>query len=31
MSDLISYLGLEKSTITGLVARAEKRGLSRGV
>lgn len=27
MSDLIDYLGLEKSTITGLVARAEKRGL----
>lgn len=27
MSDLAEYLGLDKSTITGLVARAEKRGL----
>ncbi len=29
MSDLVDYLGLEKSTLTGLVARAEKRGLLR--
>ncbi len=27
MSELAVYLGLEKSTLTGLVARAEKRGL----
>jgi DNA-binding MarR family transcriptional regulator len=27
MSELASYLGLDKSTITGLVDRAEKRGL----
>lgn len=27
MGDLASYLGLEKSTLTGLVSRAEKRGL----
>jgi DNA-binding MarR family transcriptional regulator len=27
MSDLADYLGLDKSTITGLVDRAEKRGL----
>jgi len=29
MSDLASYLGLDKSTISGLVDRAEKRGLLR--
>jgi DNA-binding MarR family transcriptional regulator len=29
MSELASYLGLDKSTITGLVDRAEKRGLLR--
>ena len=27
MSDLATYLGLDKSTMTGLVTRAEKRGL----
>ena len=27
ISDLVDYLGLEKSTLTGLVSRAEKRGL----
>ncbi|WP_202965860.1 MarR family winged helix-turn-helix transcriptional regulator [Agreia bicolorata] len=27
MTDLVAYLGLEKSTLTGLVARAEARGL----
>ncbi|MCU1405450.1 MAG: transcriptional regulator, MarR family [Glaciihabitans sp.] len=27
MSDLVGYLGLEKSTLTGLIARAEARGL----
>lgn len=27
MSELVEYLGLEKSTLTGLVARAEQRGL----
>lgn len=27
IGDLASYLGLEKSTLTGLVSRAEKRGL----
>jgi len=27
MSDLVAHLGLEKSSLTGLVARAEKRGL----
>ena len=29
MSDLASYLGLDRSTISGLVDRAEKRGLLR--
>src|ERR1700685_795116 len=29
MSDLAAYLGLDKSTISGLVDRAEKRGLLR--
>lgn len=27
MSELVEYLGLDKSTLTGLVARAEQRGL----
>ena len=27
MTDLVAYLGLEKSTLTGLIARAEARGL----
>ncbi len=31
MTDLADYLGLEKSTMTGLIARAEKRGLARRV
>ena len=30
MSDLAIHLGLDKSTISGLVGRAEKRGLVRG-
>ncbi|MEG8034219.1 MarR family transcriptional regulator [Sphingomonas sp. LR61] len=30
IGDLAQYLGLEKSTMTGLVARAEKKGCSRG-
>jgi len=31
MTDLADHLGLEKSTMTGLIARAEKRGLVRRV
>lgn len=30
MSELADYLGLEKQTMSGLIARAEKRGLSPG-